>query len=401
MKKKFGLCMMLCSAVGAALGMGLLIEGINWGFADTPIDAVLHSVVFFPAMLLFGFSGMYLAIWLTRKKYQVDTLGAGKRLITILLLSALLGGVGQLLYGFELRTYTTTKAGDTPVSGLHLVVLMDISSSMDDEREVCADAACQLIESLDETASMQFIAFAATVPGRGESAFLPLTKEHKATLQNMVRTVYLGGGTNFDEPLDKAIATLQAHHDPACRSLIIMLTDGEDSVNGTIRDVLTDPDSGIELFTMRITDGSGTVSANTQDLIDMAAMDFPIVPESNGTVDVSAVQQAFRSALNYSQPIAEEETRLELSAHSIFADSEHTMWWHPVVQIAVFALYALLISLAYYGRSSVRSMMLNLGMGTLTGLMMAVGALEVYVILLTVCLTTFTILEIEGGASHV
>ena len=354
------------------------------------------STLFFVTMLLAGFSGMYLAAQLYRKKYQIQMEGSFRRLAVVLLLTAVLGGVGQLLYGLELQTYTTTTTSSEPTKGMHIVVLMDVSGSMQDEQPVCVDAACQLIEGLDETTSMQFIAFAGTVPKRGESAFLPLTKEHKAQLQTMVQSVKLEGGTNFDEPLDKAIATLQNNHDPAYRSLIIMLTDGEDSVNSTIKSILTDPNSGIDLFTLRITDSSDVISSNTQALIDLAEMDFPIVPQEDGAVDISSVRQAFQTALNHT-PVTETHTKLALGDTLIFAEVNDTFAWQHMLASVVFALYALLISIAYYGKPSRMSAAFNLVFGAVTGWITD----DVYILFLVLCLTAFTILEPEEGISHV
>lgn len=395
MKKKFGFLMwMLSAAVTAAVfSLWIMINPIQ--HVDTVLSGVLYSIAYFASFLLCGFGAVRLAIWIGRKKYQVNTAGMGKRLVAVLVMVAMLGGIGQLLYSIEKQKYTKEIIIDDTLKGLHLAVLMDVSGSMKEEREGCVEAVCELIEGMDEANSMQFIAFSGTVTDRGESAFLPLTAANKITLQDMVRSINMVGGTNFDEPLDKAIATLQDNMDPDYSSLIIMVTDGDAPIDSRIANVLTDPDSGIELFTLRITDGSSSVSADVQAMIDMAAMDFPIVQQADGTVDVTAVQDAFREALNYQRVIEEEHEKLGLGKTLVFSTMDKTLWWRPVIQVVVLALYALLVSVAYYGKPSVISAVLNLALGAVSGLLLATGVYMGAYALFIVCVSAVAILEVE------
>ena len=368
--------------------------------ADTVVSGILISVAFFLFLLLAGFAGMMAGMTSRKKKYKIDIRVAGKRLIAVLLTLALLVSIGQLLYCVEKQKYTEEIVIDDSLKGLHLAVLMDISGSMDNEQEACVEAACQLIDGLSESDSMQFIAFAATVPERGESEFLPMTSANKAVLKDMVRSVDMMGGTNFNEPLDKAITTLQNNQDSEYSSVIMMITDGEDSVDDRIRNVLADPNGDIALFTLRITDTSVVSDPDVQNLIDMAEMDFPIVPQADGTVDVTAIQDAFQAAVNYQRVIVEEHEKLGMGSDLIFDTADDSLWWRPVIQIVVFALYALLISIAYYGKTGVVSVVLSLATGAATGWVITHSAMW-YIILLTVCLTAFTILETEEVPEHV
>ena len=394
MKKRVNILMPLFSAAAALAGLWMWIELFPWAKEKTFLFSVIFSILFFTSMLLLGFGGMWLAAWIGRKKYQIVPELSLQRLGAVLLVTAAVAGFGQLLYGIEPQIRATETVVDKNMKGLHLVLLMDVSGSMEEEQSVCAQAACQMIENLDETNFMQFVAFAGTVPERGESAFLPLTAENKAALQMMAQTVTLKGGTNFNEPLDKAITTLQSHQNPEYRSLIIMLTDGEDSVNSEIKSVLTDPKSGIDLFTLRITDDSGNVSGNVQELIDLAEKDFPIVQKTDGSVDLTKVQDAFREALSYRGVIVEEQTKLGFGSNLIFDTSDFSFWWQPLIQSVVFSLYSLLISIAYYGKTGLLSAGLNLAVGAAAGFSIRCDE-ALYVSLLLVCLSAFVILETE------
>lgn len=396
MKKKFGVLPLVLTVLFATAGIlvfGYIQKAIN---PNTTWKALLDSVVFFMVPLLLAFVGLLLALVLKQKKYHVKINGGCfARLAVVLILSGLLGGVGQLLYCLEWQTYTVDTVVETPLKGNHVVMLMDISGSMSDEREACIEAACQLIDGLDETNTMQFIAFAASVASRNESAFLPLTADNKSSLQDLIRGIDMKGGTNFNEPLEKAIQTLRDNQDTEYRSMILMITDGKDSINNSIKGTLSDPDSGIELFTLRITDGSSSPDSQVRALIDLAKQDYPITQQGDGTVDMTTVLENLRAAIHSQRSVTEEHRKLAFGSRLVFTYDYTDFWWRPVIQVVLLGLYSVLISVAYYGKPGVLSLLLSLAAGLFTGLILSMG-LEFYpALLIILCFGAFTVYEIE------
>lgn len=397
MKKKFDFLGLVLTSVFAMWGLGMA-TAVNY-LADQSLTAVFISVLSFILPLLLGFLGLRLSLWLHRKKYQVKRSGGiAKRLLAVLVLTAILSGTGQLLYAIEWQTYTVDTVVETPMKGRHVVLLIDISGSMKAEKDACIEAACQLVEGMDETTTMQVIAFAGAVTERCTSAYLPLTADNKITLQEMIRSVDMAGGTNFNQPLEMAIKTLRDDQDPEYRSMILMLTDGKESVDDAIKGTLTDPDCGIELFTARITDGSDGTDANVQDLISLAVQDFPIAQQADGSVDMSNVLDTFLAAINYQRTVREEHRKLALGSDLLFhffeEPSGEAYWWRPVIAAAVFGLYAVLVSVAYYGRPGKISLLLSLSAGLITGFALEFE-ISIFPLPLLICLGGFAVYEIE------
>lgn len=402
MKKRFDFLMLILTSFCAAIGIGI-VGAVNAMMTPGAVmTGVLSSLLFFTVPLLMGWFGLKLALLLKRKKYeQKDASGGIKALALALAVSAVLGVVGQLIYAIEWQTYTTEKVIESPIKGSHIVMLMDISGSMVDERPACVEAACQLVEGLDETTSMQFIPFAAAVDDENVSGFAPLTADHKMTLQNMIHSAKMSGGTNFNHPLEMAINTLKKNKQQDYRNMIIMLTDGKEAINDAVKASLTDPDNAIELFTVRITDGSDDSNSNVQALIKLATQDYPVTQKADGTVDVTTILNNFQAAMNFQKIITEEHKKLAMGSDLIFAANMEDFWWRPIVQVLMFGIYAVLISLAYYGSLGKASMILSLATGLVSGFTLTSQTELFAVILIIFCFGAFTIYEIEEVRQHV
>lgn len=396
MKKKFDFLGLVLTSIFATWGLGMA-TAVNY-LADQSLTAVFITVLSFILPLLLGFLGLRLSLWLHRKKYHVKGSGGiAKRLLAVLVLTAVLSGIGQLLYAIEWQTYTVDTVVETPMKGRHVVLLIDISGSMQDKKDACIEASCQLVEGMDESTTMQVIAFASTVTDRCTSAYLPLTADNKTMLQEMIRSVDMAGGTNFNQPLEMAIKTLRDSQDPEYRSMILMLTDGQASVDDTITGTLTDPDCGIELFTTRITNGNDGKDAN-QDLISLAVQDFPIAQQADGSVDMSNVLDTLLAAINHQKTVHEEYRKLALGSDLLFhffeESSSEAYWWRPMIAAAVFGLYAVLVSVAYYGKPSKISLLLSLAAGLITGFALEFE-ISFFPLPLLICLSGFAVYEIE------
>lgn len=402
MKKKFDFLMLILTSFCAAIGIGI-VGAVNAMLdPDSVMTGVLSSLLFFTVPLLMGYFGLKLALLLKRKQFvQKDSSGSIRALVLALAVSAVLGAVGQLIYAIEWQTYTTEEVIETKVKGSHVVMLMDISGSMQDEQAACQEAACQLIDGLDETTSLQFIAFAGSVEPRNKSGFVTLTPENKVPLQELIRSVNMSGGTNFNQPLEEAVDTLKKNKQQDYRNMIIMLTDGKEPIKESVKASLTDPDNAIDLFTVRITDGSDDSDSDVQALIKLATQDFPVTKNANGTVDVTTVLDTFRAAMNSQSVITKEHKKLAMGSDLIFAANMEDFWWRPIVQVLVFGIYAVLISLAYYGSLGKLSALLSLVSGVACGFLLTTQT-EVYaVVLVLLCFGAYTVYEVEEVRQNV
>lgn len=404
MRKKFDILGLIFSVILAGVGIGAVMACFPYHLRESAPVAIATTGLLLMVPLLTGYDGLRLSLRLRRKKFRApDSKAAARRVIVVALIAGLLGAGGQVLYGLEWETYTEETVVDTSTKGRHIVLLMDISGSMKEEKPACIEAACRLIDGMDDTTTMQVIAFAASVTDRCTSQYLPLTPENKTTLQNMIRSVDMGGGTNFNQPLDMAIQTLKGSADPEYRSMILMLTDGKEAVNDTIRGTLTDPASGIELFTVRI--GTDASDHNVRDLIDLAVQDFPIAQQTDGTVDITDVLDTLEKAANYQTVVQEEHRRLIMGGDQLLecfiANKNVEFWWRPVLQVVVMAVYAVLVSFAYYGRLGKGSLALSLAAGLATGLALALNQYVASPMMCVLCLGGFTVYEVQEVEAHV
>lgn len=398
--RKFDFLMPLITILFAVLGIAMVGTFIDRMDTDSVAASLASTLLFFTLPVLTGYLGLQVTLLIRKKKYvRKDSSGSLKALAAALLLSAVTGVVGQLLYAIEWQTYTTEKVIETKMKGSHVVMLLDVSGSMVDERPACVEAACQLIDGLDDTTSMQFIPFAAAVKERNVSAFVPLTADNKNSLQTLIRDASMAGGTNFDQPLEMAIETLTKNQKQDYRNVILMLTDGTASIDDSVKKAISGSD--LELFTIRITDGTNDSDPDVQALIQLASMDFPVSAKSDGGIDVSVILENFRAALNSNRVITEEHKKLALGSDLVFAANMQDFWWRPIVQIVVFGIFSVLISLAYYGRPGKVSFVLSLAAGVLCGTVLVVEA-ELYAVLLVVlCFGAYTFYEIEEVPANV
>lgn len=401
MKKKFDFLM--APLTGVISYLGILAAAYCWGFLHN--GSVMMSV--FIAVLLFvipmtaGFLTMQLVLLFQRKKYNLQTKGAFVRFVAVLLVTAVLAAVSQLLYCFEWQTYSTEKVIENKTKGSHVVLLMDISGSMKDERSACIDAACELVNSLDENTSMQFIAFAGTVEPRNKTAFLNLTPDNKLVVQDVIRNVKMEGGTNFNYPLEEAMDTLIQNQDPDYRSMILLLTDGrEATVNAQNKQKLRD-NSQIELFSLRVVPANATISKEEKELMELAVKDFPLEQQKDGSLDMSTVLQTFKTAINHKKVEVEWHKKLAMGSDVVFGSDNQGYWWRAVTQIVMFTLYSVLLSVAYYGKPGIPSLILSLAAGALTGWVAGIDVNLMGFVLAILCLSAYTVYEVGEGPQNV
>lgn len=392
MRRKFGLTIFLTTALFA--GAGTILWALDDPvFSESVGGAILTGAGFFAWTLFWGCAGMELGVWLRRGNCRVDgRRGPVVSLLLAIVLGAGIGAVTETIYAVDYVTYTRTVDVDTQLSGRHIVFLIDGSASMMEERDVCVEAACKLIDSLDENTFVQTMAFASAIAERNVSQFLPMTAENRKAMQDFMRGMDLAGGTNFNIPLRRALETLYGHRDDEYSQIILMLTDGEGELDSDVVQTFSDPDNEIHLFTVRIT-GEEDVSPMTQSLINLAELDFPIRQNGSGSVDVSAVLDAFGAALASTTTVIEEHTKLGFSTAVFFREEKTAHWWNIFACLAGFAAISLAACYLYYGQVSRGQLLFHLALGAAIGAVLFVDRTVWMILYCGVGLGAFTVFE--------
>lgn len=398
MKREFSLKCLALSVLLAGAGLYACLLLADAGRESVPA-ALVWGFAAFALPLALGFLGLELGLWLDRKRYTALRPSRVASLLLALLLGGGLGAGCQLIYLVEYQNYTVTSTEDMEYKGVHAVLLMDGSSSMEKRRDACVQAACRLVDGLDENSSVQFAAFANNVMPRNVSDFLPMTRENRAQLQDFIRGTDLAGGTDFGPPLTLALTTLEEHADRDYRSIILMLTDGEAELSPDVSGPLADSDE-IDLYTVRIVENSsGSPSALAQALVDLAAEDFTIVPDGDGGVDVEEVLDAFWAALDGQAVVSHQRERLGLGTDLMLWNNSPHYWWRILAGVLGCSLYAAVAGLVYY-RQAGRRLAVQLAAGAGTGAVLLAFPEAGLALLVLVCLGAYTTYEI-GGTSHV
>ena len=401
MKKRFAFGMLASSLVYSAIGFVLslavlinLFEALPGDFSDTALGRILICGLCLACTLFFGYMGIRVALWLKRTKYREAPVK--RNVAFVLLLTFVIGCVGQLLYSLEFKTFTRVVEGEMDSKGAHVVLLMDDSDSMLGMEDACAEAACNFIDSLDEKISLQFASFTYHV--KEASQFLPMNDTNREEMKTFIRNkADAVGGTEFNAPLKMALETLKNNQAEGCRSVIILLTDGVASVADSIKAQLNDETNDIFFFTVRLTeDGEGDKSNElVRALTELADQDFAIAPDANGKVDVTEVTSAFRNALTSAAgQVTEEYKKLTIGTDFILEFDSVGSVARNAVKVAVFALYAVLVAMVYYGPQSGKSILLHLVIGLVCGLAYAIeGEIGVFVAWI-LCMGAYSVYEI-------
>ena len=133
----------------------------------------------------------------------------------------LAGAGGQALY--MISAFEKNPAMD-------MVLLLDGSGSMEDEKEGCDKAARALLDQMDENSRAQVVSFAATVLGNTD--LLPMDETGKDTVTDFIRSIDVIGGTEFGQPLTFALNSLRENKEEQRAQAVILLSDGEGSASG-------------------------------------------------------------------------------------------------------------------------------------------------------------------------
>lgn len=361
------------SAFGGLLGAAIMTPSI-WQLT-TSRGRIIWAGMFFLVVFLCGNIGLQFALRFSRK-YKVEM---PRYWIIALLLSGVLlfglGAGGQALFMYSREEIAVPADVD-------MVLLLDASGSMDasDYSAPRTNAACQFVDSLSEHHRLQAISFAARVMDC--SSMLVTDDAGKQTLKQLIRSIDSTGMTDFDEPLQQALNTLQTQGRAGCSQAVLLLTDGEATISPDVINAYLS--SGIKVFSIRI-DSSSQLSDKAAALVDFAVstggFDAQLVPQADGDVDAANMLTAFQNAFQ-----ATSETRTNMSSDLIVC-SEGTTTWQFLVRAVTMMLCSVIFGFGYFGRIQLIPLFLHLGFGFLLSLLISFlggGSYVVCVIMLCI-----------------
>lgn len=372
---------------GLFIIIGFLICALNYEITtDTPEGCVLWMAEFFAVTLLLGYLGFELYIWLHRKKFTV----IGKRsilfgIVASLIIGAATGAVGQAIYSLEMQEYTEYDTIDTESKKTNVCFLMDYSSSMNSVHDNCVDAAKAVIDELDENVSFQFAAFANILIDEKNHAseMLPATDSNKKVLKDFIDSVFLYGyGTDFNIPLDFAVSSLNDNKANDTRSVIVMLTDCEATVEQSVIDNVKK--NNCELYVLTYFNGTSTFDNLTPNADEV----FHLDPGSTGNDAIKQVTEALKKAVNGSDTVEVTKTKLAMSENLILGRGESS-FMRIIVRALVYGIICAAAGFIYYGFEDPKKLLINFLFGVLAAVV-SIVAVTIGLLVLLVGMTDFT-----------
>ena len=349
MKKNFDRIVLVLTLLLGGVGCAfcLMIYGRT---AQDTWGRIIWSGLFFSLPFVTSLLGSYLAEALQSRRFTV--LRKRGRIFTMILAAAsgfLVGAGGQALY--MISAFEKNPAMD-------IVLLLDGSGSMEDEKEGCDKAARALLDQMDENSRAQVVSFAAAVLGNTD--LLPMDEAGKDTVTDFIRSIDVIGGTEFGQPLTFALNSLRENKEEQRAQAVILLSDGEGPLPDSLKEEYIK--EGLLLYTIRIDTGTKP-TADTEKLIDMAkstgGFDTLIPVDKSGQADTQELISAFGEAFTATREIGMGEQMI------VFGNMNGSVIFRFLIRTLVFALYAVLVGAIYYRSLQPEQILGNLTAGLL------------------------------------
>ncbi len=358
-KTKFNWLMLGLSAGCSLIGILFCLGVYETMMYEDTVGRVIWSGCVFTIPLLAGLIGVCIAEQIYRR-HGINVVKKGHRFISFLLavvLGILLGGGGQILYMFQVEKHTEQVKENSCVS-----ILMDGSSSMEECRNVCINAAEQLIDGMDQGSAVQITLFASKV--LDYTPLLYMDDIGKDQLKQFVRSMDTVGGTDFDAPLRQALDMLTAFPDFKDRKSVILLTDGKAEISNKIKASYLEKQ--IPLHSICIHETGGEEESPLKAFVGKSGGKFIALQKSkNGTLDMNELLSALQYV--YESP----EKTVSMGSSLLVFGSEGMDILRLLLRFIVFAIYGLAVTLVYYYRFGFSNLIAN----GLIAVLMTIGSI--------------------------
>lgn len=310
--------------------------------------------------LVSGLLGFFLAEYLQRKRFRV--VRHRKRVVSLLLAAVLgmvLGAGGQVLYALSYR-FEAGKLVD-------IVLLLDSSDSMGENRDVCKEAACEFIAQAAGTSRIQVCSFGALVTDSTE--LLEMDNAGKEAGKAFIRGIDTVGGTNFEYALEWAYQSLINAEDRNDRKqAVVIVTDGQAEIGDEVREQYVQ--AGLVLYSIQFEYSKGS-SAPMDELTSFSeetgGFDIRLARGTDGKIQMSEMKQAFNDMYAGARELYQSGGYLAFGALGM------NIVWRLAVRTVFFALFAILAGFVYYGRLTEPQAAANIAAGCLTAVLISLA----------------------------
>lgn len=403
MRRRFGFSTMVLTLALSLLGL-LLCSFLREDALTARFPfRVAYCALWFALPLVLGLAGMEESLWLNRKRFRpARRRGVVLGFLAAAVLSSVIGGVGGALYTLDNKVIVEEITVRTGKKANHIVLLIDGSDSVQQDKAEIGLAACGLIDALDEEVSMQAAFFTRALTAedvRYRTDYLPLEDGVKEEFKEFIQNMDIVGGTCFEGPLRLALDTLEGRAGRKEAAVIIMLTDGDGEMSDSLaRDV---EKSGALLYTVRINPSDSADARRLAKLAEATGGEDLTVESGDSDELVEDLLDAFQRAVGVK---TEEETHTELVSEEVLlpgGGGGAVTAWRIAVRMISYALYALLIQWAYYRRITPAGLILGVVAGLFTGYIIFLNELFSIPATAVLLLTAYTIYEEKGETAHV
>ncbi|MBQ4528732.1 MAG: hypothetical protein II998_11755 [Clostridia bacterium] len=385
-KLRFDWLMMIVTFVASALSVVILNLVYDVRSNEDIFERVLASVLFFAIPLTVSSVCMLLVETFRKKDYILQITGSrAHSVIAAILVSSLIGGVGQLLYSFDFVTETPPAKVDA--SSVDVSVMLDYSKGMESYIDKCENAVCDIIDAGDENTNIQFISFAADIFEGTE--LITITDDIKQEFKDFVKSCDHTGGTNYDIPLTVAESTLSSAGQNDNQAILIV-SDGDGEISKDISDKVFD--SGIRVYLLSV----GNVNSSKIETF-VQATGGEVIELDSGRYSAADILNKLK---NPSYSIESGDTKFAMGEGLIYNSEDSASWYKFLIRVLVFTLYLLLAGWVMYFSISKAAVISAVISSVIVSLFMLIGSDVITLILCDLMFwTAFTkYYPLNGGA---
>lgn len=355
--------------------------------------SIIWVALLFAGIMTMGIAGLELEIFIKRKHFRpVGRRHAALSLVLALAFGMFIGLFGQVLFCLDTEKYYVDDEIDTNLKEANVVFLMDCSASMGGVYGACQQATCQLLDSLDEEYSFQFMTFSVMVVD--DSGMYPVNDANRKQLKDFInQTSCAMANTSFDDCLESAYQSLKANEKKNSRNVVILFSD---IIGGSYNSDLKDKykNSDIELYIMRVSqDGSTPIDINNT-ILELARKEFVMVPDANGQITTQELMDVLNESVKGITTIQKEKTRL-IVTDELLPFSRDISISRVLIRTVFYILFAAAAAFVYYGFKPVGAYIGSVALAIPAAIVSLLLPISGFILLLILCLGSVTKYDVK------
>ena len=356
-KLRFDWLMLILSVVFSAIPAIVLGNMVDSVVMEDAVSRCILGALFFSLPLVFSLLAITAVEQYRKKDYILQT--KGKRTVSLVLalvLGAILGGGGQLLYMIGIEEEEIIK--DTSDS-IDISIMIDYSKGIENYTDDCEEAVCDFIDGSDDDTNIQLISFASTV--FEYSDLIQADDGNKEKMKDAVKSFDHTGGTDFDIPLTLAYETLTTSG-KSDKQAVLIVSDGDCKVDKDIQEQFTDED--IPVYFINVHKGSSQIDSFVKSskgrIFDMNDKSF----------DASELPEEMKNEYDDSQKLRKS---LAIIDGVIYDSDDSVSFYKFLIRLLVFILYTVLAGYVMYYSISPASIISAVITGLIVALLTLTG----------------------------